>query len=315
MILAGPLIIGAAHALGGLVTVIPAKDNWYDAGGVVAVLTGLVIAISFWLAALIFSRQFSPYALQPALILTVLVFLVFLVYGFWSGWKNAFWLAGTFSASILFFMSVGKVSQLSFLSSAQRPSGILREETHRDILRLVTDVETLSAQRTGDPHAMPLQIQISRPVLGAHGTQSVVAEPDPLLGWYFRSMNRLGWALSPSANVSARSGTTAITVLPMNVDENLPPAAHRFTDEAARGATKYVGSRYSLRSYWRPADLRRDTPGVEISPEAGLWAKLSAGFHNRWDRQMQPALRWMLYGEITEMPTLQKVVLWVAGEP
>ena len=308
IILAGPLMIGAAHALGELIRLIPPKEHWQEVGGTAAALTGLLIAIAFWSAALVFSRQFSPHAVQPVLILLVLLLLVFLAYGFWSSWKEAFWLAGTFVASILFLFSISKISQFSYQPSAEPPRGILQEETHQDILRLVTDVETLSAQRTGDPHAMPLQIQMARPMLGAPRTVPMSAEPDPLLGWHFRNMNRLEWTLTPSADGSTAPGAAIVSVNRMDNGEGDSAASYRLP-------AGYIGSTYAIRSYWQLADLRRPAPGAEISPEAGLWARIAAGFNNQWERQIQPALRWMLYGEVTEMPTMQSVVLWAAGEP
>ena len=155
-------MIGAGHALGGLVENAVDMD-WKEAGGLVVALIGLLIAISFWLSALILDRQFDLNNAQAALILIIVVVMLLLAYGFWSGWRNALWLIGSFFISLMFLFALSRSTQLSLRTSAMRPSGFFLEDTHPALLRLVNDVQTLSAQRTGDPHAMALQIQTFRP--------------------------------------------------------------------------------------------------------------------------------------------------------
>ena len=75
-----------------------------------------------------------------------------------------------------------------------------------------------------------------------------------------------------------------------------------------------MGSAYSIRSYWQPADLPRDQVVTDVEPTGGQWERLFAKGQGLWDSQVQPILRWILYGEVSAVPRTQRVLLWV-GEP
>lgn len=146
---------------------------------------------------------------------------------------------------------------------------------------LTQDIQTLSAHRTGDPEEIDIHAQME-------------AFPDPLLAWYLRTMRNLQWSRSPTA-VQNQSGP--LLLLTLQNDVSLRSAADTF-----------LGSDYDLRLFWLPDRLLLNP----TTPDSTLETR-SERINQRWNDQIQPLMRWLIYRKIEDMPPAETVILWTQG--
>ena len=96
--------------------------------------------------------------------------------------------------------------------------------TSSQVRSLVRDIQTLSSQRAGDPHRIPVQVEGG-------------STPDPVLAWYLRDMAHLNWG--PWASDSTHPDVLPLLITPILAagEDPQPPV----------GYEEYVGSRYQVR--------------------------------------------------------------------
>ncbi len=163
--------------------------------------------------------------------------------------------------------------------------------------QLATDVQRLSALRTGFESLLPVQVQRA-------------AQPDPLLGWYLRNMRSLTWTPAPSVQPALADGEGNVD-LPLVVTRNVDGAAPRLPAD-------YAGSAYGHTLRWLPDDLltnalvrRPGEPGVEPDAAPVTFAEQATA---RWSEGWRPLLRWLRYDEAEQQPVVETVVLWASVE-
>jgi hypothetical protein len=213
----------------------------------------------------------------------LLICLTVALYGLWADWTQARLLMGAYGGVLLLLATLSSGWQLNQRLDRDEPDGFFVETTDPELRRLTSDIQTLSAQRTGDATQIPLLVQMA----GAEG-----ARPDPVLGWYLRNLRNLQWVVAPEVETPPGGQAPLVLTLGESVDDG----------ELAG----YMGSRYTTRSRWLPTAL--------LSPEAaptptglGPLERLSQS----WSAWLRDLLRWMLYRTVKSLPPTESAVLWV----
>jgi hypothetical protein len=296
LVLGMALLLAAAHAGAALIENAPEHVDWREAGILLALLTVLLISGRIWLNTLAASPGFDiNLALISVLILLAAVLLVSALVA-WGDWARVRWLVGVFLAVWLLTATLGSAWRLVQGWNPAHPAGLLAEAAHPAVRLLTDDVETLSAHRSGDPYALPVQVQMA-------------AEPDPLLGWQLRRMGRLAWVLSPQVMTDASPMPLVIT-LPAGVAGDLP-----LQPEPPALPAGYIGSDYVVRYSWSPKERYAGPVAIEpLAEDAGLRARAEQKLDVAWRGWGRPVLRWLLYREAGASPPSEGVVLWTMQE-
>ncbi len=296
LVLGMPLLLAAAHGGAALIENAPEHVDWREAGILLALLTVLLISGRIWLNTLAASPAFDVnLALISVLILLAAVLLVSALAA-WGDWVRVRWFVGAFVVVWLLIATLGSGWRLAQGSDPEHPAGLLAEVAHPTLHLFTGDVETLSAHRSGDPYVLPVQVQM-------------IPEPDPLLGWQLRKMNRLAWVLAPQVMADA-SPMPLVIMSQAAVSDDLTAQPEQPALPAG-----YIGSDYAVRYRWSPEDLYAGPAGVESLPEDMGWrAKVEQKLDVAWRGWMRPGLRWMLYREAGASPQSEGVVLWTMQE-
>lgn len=284
-----PLLILSAFALDALLRNLPRDLDWREVGAVILTLTILLVSGHFWLTALLASRNYDPILAQATMVIFGLVLAILIAFALWANRRDAAWVAASMVSVLLVVFYVRGTWKLSFGNVLTEPAGWQATVAHPEVRLLVSDMETLSAHRSGDPYQLPVQVQIA-----PHATRDdrvVPARPDPVLGWELRNMRNLTWVASPS--VAQDADPLPLVVTPATLGEEIPQLDL---------PNNYAGSRYHVDAWWLPETLSNGES--TLPPEA----------EEEWGRtfvaSVQPWWRWLIYREATEAPQNRDVILW-----
>ncbi|MEM7532438.1 MAG: hypothetical protein AAF639_09685 [Chloroflexota bacterium] len=309
-----PLLIFASHGLaslprlyGRIMQPIPIDDefedaypfSWGEAGFLFTVLVILLVADGFWVSALVSSFQFSAEVAGGSLLIVLLMALLVILYTLWAGWDRARLVTGVFLAVTFLSVNVSSAWQLSHRQETMHPDGFFAELSHSEVRMLASDMQTLSAQRTGDAGEIPVYVELG-------------AQPDPVLGWYLRDMRRLQWVGSPS--IEAYSGIAPLTIATtkeyvtseQTSSASISPNSVVLPDE-------YIGTDYTVRSFWLPSDLPNpEIAEPELADDVGFIDRIQQQVQAQWTGRLKPRLRWVLYRESKQPPATETVILWAS---
>ncbi|MCC6456506.1 MAG: hypothetical protein IT328_16235 [Caldilineaceae bacterium] len=287
-----PLLLLSAFGLDALIDRYPRDLDWREAGAVVLTLLILMVSGTLWLTALLANRTYDPVLAQATLVIFGLGIAILVAFAVWANRSDAAWVAAALLASLLLVIYVRSSWKLSFANVVIEPAGWQATMAHPEVQLLARDMETLSSHRAGDPHELPVQVQVASYVTG--DDQVVPARPDPVLGWELRNMRNLAWVTAPL--VEADSVPLPLVVTPATASDD--PAQLDLP-------STYAGSRYHVDRWWLPRTLvQDDTRATE--DESSLI--------QRWAMRVQPWWRWMVYREATEAPRNRDVILWASLE-
>lgn len=276
-----PLLLAAALAGAHLLARLgserfPLWESWL----LVALLTAILVSVTFGAWALISQPQLDLVILRTGLLFAVLAIMLVILFALWADWRNTLLLVGAYMGALLLLVTLSNHWELTQRHLLSEPEGFFAETTSNDMRQLAAHVQTISAQQMGDATQMPIQVQMA-------------GRPDPVLGWYLRLMRNLSWVLAPDGQTDAQTQPPLVITL-----------ANDSNDATLVG---YMGSRYTIRSHWLPADL--PTPAAVVDG-AGWTGRLN----EYWLGRAQPFLRWVLYRKVKETPPTDGVILWAAGE-
>ncbi len=286
-----PLLMLSALALDALLRGYPQALDWREGAAVVSTLLILLVSGMFWLTALLANRNYDPILAQAALVIFGLALAILVAFALWADRRDAAWLAATLVSALLLVVYVRSSWKLNFGDVVDEPAGWQATLAHPEVRLLVGDVETLSAHRAGDPHELPVQVQVAPYVTADE--QTVPARPDPLVGWELRNMRNLSWVESP--HVAADDNPLPLV---------LTPAVGEDETAALDLPLSYGGSRYHVDTWWLPNTLRTDSP----PPVEG--DNLIDALARRLTATWQPWWRWLVYREPTVAPQSRDVILW-----
>jgi hypothetical protein len=298
-----PLVFGTAHALAALCNAIPTHADRRNAIAVFVTLLILSVSFVFWVAGVAASREFDATIAQSGLLVLSLVVLILFVYGWWESWTEAYWLGAVMLATWLLLFTVSAAWHLAHRQALTRPDGFLAQVTHPEVRQLVKDMETISAQRSGDPHQLAVRVADAQPAQPAetepHFMQ--IAGPHPVLGWYLRDFRNAAWG-AQAAELGASQPAPLIVTLP-----GAPTESNGGGEGVPDG---YMGSDYGLAATWLPAELT--TSSWTPAEYPGGWSGLVARFRDAWRNELQPWLRWALYRHVAVQPEAESVILWAS---
>jgi hypothetical protein len=290
-----PLLLAAADLVAAIVRRLPAGVVWRESWLLLGLVSVLLISASFWGLALVAQRQFDPVIARGMVLFVLLAALTVVLYALWADWQQAWLLVGGYGAVIFLLFAVSSNWQLNHRVQPNEPDGFFATSTDPDVRQLAENVHLLSAQRTGDRGEMPILVQMARPQSSGPVAQlDLVAQPDPVLGWYLREMRNLSWVLAPGGET--QPGQRAPLVITLGEGS---------TDTTLGG---YTGSRYRLRTGWLPSQLlpTGEPPAESVS---GPMARLDQS----WERWLRNLMRWLLFRKLPAPPPADGVVLWVRG--
>ncbi len=282
LVLALPLLVGAAHALNDLAALMPRYARSQETLAMFVTLGVLAVSGSLWGIALVANMAFDVVLAQAVAVIATVGIALLVLYGAWSNPGQAAWIGTVMMVVLLLSGSVSSLWQLNFRYAPDRRDSLYAEGGGEGLRQLAQDVNTISAQRAGDPH------ELSVFVLPAPPTGS----GDVLLGWNLRHMRRLTWG-APRPDELAATPAPAVIMGIAAAPVSAP-------------ASDYIGSDYVRRVVWQPAELGREdvASGGSIT---GAGARLSAF----WTATLQPRLRWMLQRRADTQPQTERVILWV----
>jgi hypothetical protein len=279
-----PLLLAAAYASDRILRQLPSGSAWREGWLLVATLTVLLISSTFLIWSLVSQSQFDMNLARTVLLFLLLAAMLIVLFALWADWRQARGIAGAYVGCVLLVITLSNLWQLNQRIVANQPEGFWVATTATDVRRLATDIHTVSAQRTGDATQIPLLVQMA----GA---------PDPVLGWYLRTMRNLDWVLAPDVQTASEGQAPLV----------LTRADH--TNDAQ--LAQYRGSRYTTQVHWLPAQLPDNTATLagDVANQ-GFLARLNAYWSGRW----RPFLRWAIYREVKETLPTEMVILWVKSE-
>lgn len=308
LVLIMPLLFGAAYATGHLIAIAPLGPAWRETLGVVSTLLLLLASAGFWAAALISSPALDMLMLQALLLILLLSASILVFFGVWSSWNQALWAGLVVLGMALLLTSLGATWRVNHWTDLDSRGGLFAEHGDGGLRRLVADIETLSAQRVGDPHEMTVIIDeasLDQPTTISAldpNAATVAAGTDDslnvLLAWHLRNMRRLQWGASSDA-------TSINDVQPLVISgptREGPPTLIAGKD--------YMGSTYRVRSIgthgaeWR---FSEGTAGIEASQQ-----HLRSVLERTWSERLQPWLRWSLYRKGDAQAEHESVILWAS---
>ncbi|MCB0081063.1 MAG: hypothetical protein KDE47_09045, partial [Caldilineaceae bacterium] len=245
-----------------------------------AALAILTVAGLFWLLAFVNNQQLDVGIVWITILILGVAGVLIVGFAIWTNQWQSIAILGLYIGVLLLAATVSSNWQLNQTDAPRQPEGFFADISADDVRNLADDIGMLSSQRVGDPHEIPLIVQMR-------------AAPDPVLAWYLRDMRKLTWALAPAA---AASG--AQMPLVVSFAEDAP---------AVLPAEGYAGSHYQLHLKWLPSALMEQN-GERV--EGQSWSERTA---QAWSSKYRPLLRWMLFRKIGQDPPVQRVVLWAAG--
>ena len=245
-----------------------------------AALAILTVAGLFWLLAFVNNQQLDVGIVWITILILGVAGVLIVGFAIWTNQWQSIAILGLYIGVLLLAATVSSCWQLNQTDAPRQPEGFFADISADDVRNLADDIGMLSSQRVGDPHEIPLIVQMR-------------AAPDPVLAWYLRDMRKLTWALAPAA---AASG--AQMPLVVSFAEDAP---------AVLPGEGYAGSHYQLHQNWLPSVLMEQN--VERI-EGQSWSERMA---QAWSSKYRPLLRWMLFRKIGQDPPVQRVVLWAAG--
>lgn len=276
-----PLLVAAAFALARWIGRIPRSLTSGEFWIALSVVAAFLFSIFLWARILLVPATFELNTMLIIVLLLLAAGIVLLSYGLWTDWRCAIWLLGLLLVGSLLVASARSTWRLNFQHLPTRPDGFYRVTTHPDVRNLAADLATVSAQRTGDPGELPLQVQEG-------------GEHEPLLGWYLRGMRRMDWVLAPGG-----------------ADDPNAPAYVTNTGGSVPAVAGYLGSEYALTVTWLP-DALLAFPGFAPPDDAAADRNDSLDRMNwLWSETVRPLLRWTLYREVGTGVQSDGVTLWV----
>lgn len=298
-----PLAFGTAHAFAALCNAIPTHQDRRNAVAVFVTLAILSVSFVFWAAGVAASREFDATITQSGLLVLSLVVLILFVYGWWESWREAYWLGAVLLATWLLLFTVSGAWHLAHRQELTRPDGFVAEVTHPEVRQLVKDMETISAQRSGDPHQLAIRVEDAQPSQQAEAEPHFlpIAGPHPVLGWYLRDFRNASWGAQAADGAASQPASLIVTL----------PGAQMGGDGGREDVPDgYMGSDYGLAATWLPADLT--TASATPAEYPGGWAGFVARFRDTWRSELQPWLRWALYRHVEVEPEVEPVILWAS---
>lgn len=291
-----PLALAAGVLLARLLEMPGGEVSGLEVAVLLTVETVLVISGAIWLTSLVDSAAYSQQLLLTGAILLALALVIWVVFGFWAGWRSAVKIAGLFFAVLLLLTTVRSSWQLNHMAGPMQPDGFWPGATNPAVRLLADDVERISSLRRGDPHEM--MVQVITPT-----------GPDPVLGWYLRTMRDVRWLLAPQP-VAAPStlpppGIAPEALAPLVIT---PQDGRAWAEDPALAG--YLGSAYGLRWRWDMTMLPA-LPPVEAG-QGGLDAQQLADLRDQqaWPQQTRPRLEWLFYRKVSTLPPMDSVDLW-----
>lgn len=292
-----PCLLGLAWWLAALTRRVPRDVDRGELWVVGGTLLVLLAAAWIWSTVLLAATVLQVTLIQALLAILGLVVVLFVLVGFWTGRKTALWLAG-WMLLVACLLGSGRTTWLAGfadLGSVQPSAG--GSATHADIRLMVADLETISAQQTGDPHKLRVRLErgLLNPVMAGENDSgerdfSLLQVYDPVLRWYLRDFRSTVW---PEQIPPRQPGEPIAYVLPDGdasaLRAGLPADAN------------YVETDYALRAIWRgrePSAL--DAGGIE-----GMTG--TERIQAQWRTVWRPAARWLVFGEPMSPPLFQRV--------
>ena len=290
-----PLTLAAGLLLARLLHMPLGDVSGLEIAVLLTVETVLLVSGVVWLASLMDGGAYNQQLLLTGVILLALALLIWVVFGFWAGWRAAVKLAGLFFAALLLLTTVRSAWLLSHTGGPLRPDGFWPAQSERGIRLLAEDVQRLSSLRRGDPHETMVQVVTA-------------VAPDPVLGWYLRTMRDVRWVLAPQPDAAgmtaAAPGLHPDAAAPLIIT----PGDQGWAENPALAG--YLGSSYGVRWQWAMAQLPA-LPAVDET-QSGLDAQQLAELRSQqaWAQETRPRLEWLFYRTVGNMPAIETVELW-----
>jgi len=290
-----PLVLAAGVLVDRLLRIDLGDVSGLEFAVLLTVEAVLLISGVIWLTSLVDSGAYSQQLLLTGAILLGLALLVWVVFGFWAGWRAAAKLAGIFFGVVLLLTTVRSSWLLNHLDGPMQPQGFWPVATEPGVRMLAKDVQRLSSMRRGDPYET--MVQVVTPVT-----------PDPVLGWYLRSMRDVRWVLAPQPDAAALTPAPPGAQPAASAPLIITPRDAGWADNPALAG--YLGSSYGLRWRWDMTQLPA-LPPVDGS-QPGLDALQLAELRGQqaWPQETRPRLEWLFYRKVSALPPLESVDLW-----
>ncbi|MCB0047575.1 MAG: hypothetical protein KDD92_19295 [Caldilineaceae bacterium] len=286
-----PLSFGAARWISRLLDGTPAHLDRRETVYLLSLLTVLLISARFALNVLVESQVFQVEVALVILVIAIGSMLTLLAFSLALSLRQALWIGGLFVTVWLLLTTVANTWQLTQATDGRHPNGFFAVTGHPDVRLLVEDLRTVSAQRSGDAEAKPVQIQTG-------------VRPDPMLGWYLRNRSVVEWVPAPAPG----DGLSR----PMLI---LPDSGTELTPEQSGLPDGYIGSRYELRSYWLPSQLLEQPVASEALAEGvGFLTASRLRLESAWYTRWQPFWKWAVHHTVSETPAAEGVQLWLMAE-
>ncbi|MEZ4658208.1 MAG: hypothetical protein R2911_11605 [Caldilineaceae bacterium] len=243
----------------------------------VTALAILTVTGLFWLLSFVNNQQLDTGIVWISILILGLAGVLLVGFAFWTNQGQSMAVLGLYVGALLLAATLSSSWQLNQTDAPRQPEGFFAETSADDVRNLADDIGMIGSQRAGDPHEMPLIVQMR-------------AAPDPVLAWYLRDMRKLTWALAPAAAADSAQMPLLVTFA-----EDAPTVLP---------GENYSGSHYQLRADWLPSALL-DKNVERIEGQA--WSERLA---QSWSTKYRPLLRWLLFRKIDQDPPVQQVVLW-----
>lgn len=285
IVLVLPLLVGAAHALSELIALWPRYGRSQETSAMFLTLTVLAVSGSFWGIAMSSSASFDAVLAQAVAVIAAVGLALLVLYGAWTDPRQAAWIGAASIAALALLGTISSTWQINYRHAPDRRDSLFVEKGGEGLRQLVQDINTISAQRAGDPYEIAIFVQHAQPTNPGNA----------LLGWSLRHMRRLTWRAPQAEELAAAPAPLVIQ-------------AADITGIAAP-AQDYIGSDYVHRVIWLPADLVPEGDILEDAA-AGAAARLSV----LWTRTLYPWLRWAHQRRADIAPQAERVILWVLSD-
>ncbi|MFN2200502.1 MAG: hypothetical protein ACK2UO_04815 [Caldilineaceae bacterium] len=290
VMLALPLLFGAAYALGEVISAAPVGAAWRETITVVGVVLLLLASAGLWVTALVSTPTIDFLVLQAVLLILLLSAAILLFFGIWVGWSYAAW-AGVVAFGItLLVFNVGATWRVNHHYDTGRVTGLFSDVGDLGIRQLVADVETLSAHISGDAQEMDVIVEETG-VQGPDGSARYDTGRQALLAWYLRNMRRVHWGEPVEGLPESRPRPLVISA---QGTEGYP---------AILSGEDYAGSDYRIRLGL--ADAGKGS-GPVVDDRQGLRARIE----RLWSQRLQPWFRWAMYRGGGAQTGSEFVTLW-----
>jgi hypothetical protein len=184
-----PLLLATADLTAYLIARLYSGILWREAWLLVALVTVLLISAIFWGTALVAATVFDLSIFRGLVLFVLLIFLTVVLYGLWADWMQARILIGAYGGILLLLATLSSGWQLNQRLERDEPDGFFVQTTDPELRRLASDIQTLSAQRTGDATQIPLLVQIG----SAEGGRPVPQAAQSAVGGCPRGRDAARW--------------------------------------------------------------------------------------------------------------------------